>query len=61
MLGIAARAGYQPVDDPADAEVIVVNTCGFIGPAQRESVDTILEMTEHRRHGSCRQLIVARA
>lgn len=59
MLGIAARAGYQPVDDPADAEVIVVNTCGFIGPAQRESVDTILEMTEHRRHGSCRQLIVA--
>ena len=44
MLGHTADAGYQVVSDPAAAEVIVVNTCGFIGEAKQESIDAILEM-----------------
>ncbi|MCC6523932.1 MAG: 30S ribosomal protein S12 methylthiotransferase RimO [Polyangiaceae bacterium] len=59
MLGVAADARYEHVDDPARAEVIVVNTCGFIGAAKKESVDTILEMAEHRRAGRCTKLVVA--
>ncbi|RMH44811.1 MAG: 30S ribosomal protein S12 methylthiotransferase RimO [Deltaproteobacteria bacterium] len=58
MLGAVDRAGYQIVDDPERAEVIVVNTCGFIGPAAEESVDTILELAEYKRAGSCRKLVV---
>ena len=44
MLGHTADAGYEVVADPAGAEVIVVNTCGFIGEAKQESIDAILEM-----------------
>jgi ribosomal protein S12 methylthiotransferase len=44
MLGHTSDAGYQVVSDPAAAEVIVVNTCGFIGEAKQESIDAILEM-----------------
>jgi ribosomal protein S12 methylthiotransferase len=43
----------------ADSDVIVVNTCGFIEPAKRESIDTILEMAEHKKSGRCRRLVVA--
>src|ERR1700687_11923 len=43
----------------ADAEVLVVNTCSFIESAQKESVDTILEMAEYKTFGSARKLIVA--
>jgi ribosomal protein S12 methylthiotransferase len=59
MLGVAQARSYRHVDDPADAEVIVVNTCGFIDPAKKESIDTILEMGRHRREGGCRELVVA--
>ncbi len=59
MLGLATAAGHRPVDRPEDAEVIVVNTCGFIDSAKEESVDTILELAEHKRQGGCRRLIVA--
>ena len=45
--------------NPGDAEVIVVNTCGFIGPAKEESVETILEMGTHKEAGSCKKLVVA--
>jgi ribosomal protein S12 methylthiotransferase len=58
MLGSVDRAGYQVVDDPAAAGVIVVNTCGFIDPAKEESVDTILEMAEYKTTGACRKLVV---
>ena len=59
MLGVSRESGYQIVDRPADAEVIVVNTCGFIGPAKEESVETILEMGTHKEAGTCTKLVVA--
>ncbi|WP_437617501.1 30S ribosomal protein S12 methylthiotransferase RimO [Sorangium sp. So ce1151] len=59
MLGVARSAGYAHVDDAADAEVIVVNTCGFIGEAKKESIDAIFEMAQHKERGSCKRLVVA--
>ncbi|MEZ4255578.1 MAG: 30S ribosomal protein S12 methylthiotransferase RimO [Polyangiales bacterium] len=59
MLGVGANQGFELVDDPANAEVIVVNTCGFIGPAKEESIDTILEMGRHKESGACQTLVVA--
>lgn len=59
MLGVARAAGYAHVDDAAEAEVIVVNTCGFIGEAKKESIDAIFEMAQHKEHGSCKRLVVA--
>jgi ribosomal protein S12 methylthiotransferase len=58
MLGLSQSAGYPLTEDPADAEVIVVNTCGFIGAAKEESVDTILEMAAYKTQGRCRRLVV---
>ncbi len=58
MLGRLAAAGWRIVDDPARAEAIVVNTCGFIQPAAEESIDTILEMSAFKQTGACRKLIV---
>ena len=52
MLGQVAQAGHELVDAPQAADVIVVNTCAFIDAAKEESVDTILEMAQHKaRHG----------
>ena len=51
MLGVAGLEGFVHVDEPTDAEVVVVNTCGFIGPAKEESVDTILELAELKDRG----------
>ena len=59
MLGVAERAGYRHVDDAADATVIVVNTCGFIDAAKQESIQTILELAEHKHSGACEKLVVA--
>jgi ribosomal protein S12 methylthiotransferase len=58
MLGVAEQAGYQHVDDPGQARVIVVNTCGFIDAAKKESIDTILELSEYKRSGGCERLVV---
>lgn len=58
MLGTLLGRGYRLVPEPAEAEVIVVNTCAFIGPAKQESVDTILELAEHKRSGRCGTLVV---
>ena len=52
MLGVSDDAGFQVVEDPAAADVIVVNTCGFIGPAKEESIETILEMARYKESGS---------
>lgn len=57
MLGHVDRAGYHIVAEPDDADVIVVNTCGFIEAAKEESVDTILEMAQHKQ-GRCDKLVV---
>ena len=58
MLGDTIGQGHEIVTDPAQAEVIVVNTCGFIGEAKQESVDTILEMARMKTEGACRKLVV---
>lgn len=58
MLGVAERAGFRHVADAADATVIVVNTCGFIDAAKKESIDTILELGRHKQNGSCDKLVV---
>ena len=59
MLGVANRAGCDLAASPEDAEYIVVNTCGFIGPAKEESVDTILAMGRMKEEGRCEKLVVA--
>jgi len=58
MLGSMARMGAILCVDPADADVIVVNTCSFIEDAVDESVDTILELARFRQSGVCRRLVV---
>src|SRR3984893_11559185 len=59
MLGVASAGGWQLVDEPDEAEVIVVNTCGFIGEAKKESIDTIFELAEYKKVGACKKLVVA--
>ncbi len=59
MMGQLVARGHQLTPHPADADVIVVNTCSFIDPAKQESVDTILEMAEYKRTGKAQKLIVA--
>ena len=58
MLGLAQQHGHELTRDAADAEVLIVNTCAFIDKAKQESIDTILEMAEHKKSGACRRLIV---
>jgi ribosomal protein S12 methylthiotransferase len=59
MMGMLAQAGAQLTHAAEDADVIVVNTCSFIGSAQQESVDTILEMARHKTEGKAKRLVVA--
>ena len=59
MLGVSGVSGFEHVEDAAAAEVIVVNTCGFIGPAKEESIETILEMGRLKESGACEKLVVA--
>ena len=59
MMGILTRAGYELTPRAADADVLVVNTCSFIAPAQQESVQSILEMAEYKKYGRAQKLIVA--
>lgn len=57
MLGLLREGGWEITPDPADASVIIVNTCGFIDPAKQESIDAILEMAQYRATGACRLLV----
>ena len=59
MLGVSGQAGYRVVDDATAAEIIVVNTCGFIESAKQESIDTILELSQLKKDGACKRLVVA--
>src|ERR1700751_2139334 len=59
MMGILTRAGYEVTPRAGDADVLVVNTCSFIAPAQQESVHSILEMAEYKKFGRAQKLIVA--
>lgn len=56
--GLLQEAGFKAVADPAEAEYIIINTCCFVGPAQEESVDTILENARYKTEGKCRVLAV---
>ena len=58
MMGMLSTNGAEITANAADADIIVVNTCSFIDTAKQESVDTILEMVEHKTHGRARKLIV---
>ncbi|MGH9581684.1 MAG: 30S ribosomal protein S12 methylthiotransferase RimO [Bryobacteraceae bacterium] len=59
MMGQLTAGGHELTPEPAEADVLVVNTCSFIDPAKQESVDTILEMAEYEKTGRARRLIVA--
>src|SRR5438874_2390618 len=54
MLGHLHLSGYELTTDAAEADVIVVNTCGFLGAAAQESVDALLEAAERKKGGKCR-------
>jgi ribosomal protein S12 methylthiotransferase len=59
MMGQLVADGHELTPQPADADVIVVNTCSFIDLAKQESVDTILEMAEYKKTGKAQRLVVA--
>lgn len=59
MAGILRANKFDIVQEPHDADVVLVNTCGFIGPAKEESIDTILEISRLKESGRVKKLIVA--
>lgn len=58
MIGLLQAQGHVLTADPADAEILVVNTCSFIGDAKKESIDAILEAAQLKNTGRCKKLIV---
>src|SRR5262249_60171356 len=58
MLGVLTRGGHEVVLDPDAAEVLVVNTCAFIGPAKEESIDAILDAARVKAAGEGKRLVV---
>ena len=59
MLGSLMEAGYSITTDRKEADILIVNTCGFIADAREESIDTIVELAEYKKEGRCRMLVVA--
>jgi len=59
MMGLLDRAGAEMTNRPETADILVVNTCSFIDKAKQESIDTILQMAQHKASGKARKLIVA--
>lgn len=58
MLGLIHEEKYEITNDPSEAEIIIVNTCGFIESAKEESINTILQMAEYKKSGSCKYIII---
>ena len=58
MLGLLTQSGHEITNDPSEAEVLIVNTCGFIESAKQESINAILEMAQYKQGGNCRRLVV---
>lgn len=56
--GMLAAAGHEMIEDPAGADVVLVNTCGFIDPARRETVEEVLDLAELKTDGSLKGLIM---
>ncbi len=59
MIGEMMAEGYSMTGDPAEAEVIIINTCCFIETAKEESIDTILEYVDYKLRAKCDTFIVA--
>ena len=57
MLAVLKEHGYQVVSDPSRAEIIIVNTCGFIQSAKEEAISTLFEMAGYKQTGCCRLLV----
>ncbi|MDE5911351.1 MAG: 30S ribosomal protein S12 methylthiotransferase RimO, partial [Clostridia bacterium] len=57
MLAYLQDDGYELTGEPSEADIIIINTCGFIDSAKQEAIDTILEMAEYKKD-KCRYLIV---
>lgn len=58
MIGLLEKGKVEIVNDPKEAEIIVINTCGFIETAKQEAIDTILEMAQYKEIGACKYLVV---
>src|ERR1700682_2412107 len=58
MMGLSQESGHTLTSNPAEADVLVVNTCAFIDSAKEESVNTILELAEYKKTGACKRLVV---
>ena len=58
MLGLLTQSGHTISNDPAEADVLIVNTCGFIESAKQESINAILEMAQYKQGGKCSRLVV---
>ena len=58
MMGFLTRDGFRLTNDPKEADVLIVNTCGFIESAKQESINTILEMATYKETGRCKKLVV---
>ncbi|MBQ0108207.1 MAG: 30S ribosomal protein S12 methylthiotransferase RimO [Phascolarctobacterium sp.] len=59
ILGLLKENRYEITNDPAQAEIVIVNTCGFIESAKQESIDNILEIAQYKNNGSLKYLIVS--
>ena len=58
MIGLSKKNGLEIVNNEKEADIILINTCGFIESAKQEAIDTILEMAEYKKNGNCKFLIV---
>lgn len=58
MIGMLTKEGIELTDYEEEADIIIINSCCFIGDAKEESINTILEMAEYRKNGNCKSLIV---
>ena len=58
MLGLIREKQLEITNDPAEADLIIVNTCGFIESAKEESINTVLQMAEYKKNGSCKYLVM---
>ena len=60
MIGLFKKNNFKIVNNPKEAEIIVINTCGFIGPAKEEAINTIFEMAEYKNKYNCKFLVATR-
>ena len=58
MLGLIREKQLEITNDPAEADLIIVNTCGFIESAKEESINTVLQMAEYKQNGSCKYMVM---